>query len=150
MFRCYFDGCCEPYNPGGTASYGIVILKDDEKVHEDSQIFRPSGPSKKDTSNNLAEYSGLKAILQYLIDNQRQDEVIEVRGDSQLVIKQMKGEWNINQGIYVPLAYECRKLLAKFPRLRLLWIPREENFLADELSKQILLKAGIKFRIQPQ
>ena len=150
MFKCYFDGCCEPYNPGGTASYGIVILRDNEKIHEASQIFRPSSPNKKDTSNNLAEYSGFKAILQYLINNQHQDEPIEIFGDSQLVIRQMSGDWNINQGIYVPLAHECRKMLGKFPHFRLHWIPREENSLADELSKGVLLKAGIKFRIQPR
>ena len=101
-------------------------------------------------SNNLAEYSGLEAILNYLIEHDLTKSQIIVFGDSQLVINQMIGAWRIRQGFYVDVAYRCRELLRSFPKLELHWIPRGENFLADELSKAELQKAGVKFRIQPE
>ncbi len=147
MIEAYFDGCCEPVNPGGTAAYGAVIFINGVKVWQGSQIFLPASGQ---TSNNIAEYSGFKAILEYLLTNGLNNEPIEIRGDSNLVIQQMFGSWRIKQGIYVPLALECRSLLEKFSQIKGRWIPREENTFADELSKKRLLEAGVKFRIQPQ
>jgi ribonuclease HI len=147
VIEAYFDGCCEPVNPGGTAAYGAVIFIDGVKVWEDSGIFYPA---EGQTSNNIAEYSGFLAILIYLFGKRLNDQPIEIRGDSNLVIQQMFGSWRIKQGIYVPLALECQRLLAKFSQIRGRWIPREANSLADELSKKKLLEAGVKFKIQPQ
>lgn len=151
MIKGYFDGCCEPVNPGGVAAYGAVIFKDSIRIWEKSQIYHPDpDKERKTTSNNLAEYSGLLAILEFLLMQGWNEEPIEILGDSQLVIRQMNGQWRIKQGFYVPIALQCRKLLAKFPRLRLKWIPRTENHIADELSKAKLLAAGVKFKIQKE
>lgn len=147
VIKCFFDGCCEPINPGGIAAYGAVIFRDGKRIWEDSKIFYPSR-GKRDTSNNLAEYSGFKAILDYLIKNNLNHENIEVFGDSNLVIQQMFGHWQIRSGLYVPVALVCKKLLREFPRIRGYWIPREENSIADRLSKLKLIRAGVKFRIQ--
>lgn len=38
MIEAFFDGCCEPVNPGGTAAYGAVILKDGKKIWEASEL----------------------------------------------------------------------------------------------------------------
>ncbi len=148
--HAFFDGCCEPINPGGTASYGVVILRGKEVIHKASEIFYPIKGHERETSNNVAEYSGFRHILQWLIAQGLNAEPIEVRGDSNLVIQQMFGYWRIKQGFYVPIAKECRQLLMQFPHIRGAWIPRAQNSLADELSKAGLLKAGIKFRIQPE
>lgn len=155
LIRCFFDGCCEPINPGGTASYGVVIVKESglasfSVLREASEIFYPQKGREKQTSNNLAEYSGFRHILQWLIEQGLNGHCIEIRGDSNLVIQQMFGSWRIKQGFYVPIALECHELLKKFPNIRGKWIPREENSLADKLSKAELLKAGVKFRIQPE
>lgn len=150
LIKCFFDGCCEPVNPGGTASFGAVILRNEEVLHKASEIFLPQKGRERESSNNVAEYSGFKHILQWLIDHNLNGHCIEIRGDSMLVIKQMFGTWRIKQGFYVPLALECRELLKLFPNIRGQWIPREENGLADELSKAELKKAGVKFRIQPE
>ena len=114
----------------------------------------PQKGREKETSNNVAEYSGFKAILDYLIARNLTKSQIVVYGDSQLVIKQMFGDgfgrrWRIKFGYYVPIATICNAMLKQFPYMTGKWIPREENFLADELSKLTLLKAGVKFRIQP-
>jgi ribonuclease HI len=150
LLRCFFDGCCEPVNPGGTASYGAVILRDDEVIHVASEIFYPQKGKERETSNNVAEYSGFRHVLIWLLGQGLNRQCIEIRGDSNLVIEQMFGYWRIKQGFYVPIAKECRELLKQFPNIRGKWIPREQNSLADKLSKAELLKAGIKFRIQPE
>ena len=149
MIKAFFDGCCEPKNPGGVAAYGAVILRDGQKIWEDSQVFYPKGGHEMETSNNVAEYSGFKAILDHLLAGGLHLEPIEVFGDSNLVIQQMFGRWKIRGGFYVPVALACKKLLEKFPRIRGHWIPREQNSIADELSKAQLIKAGVKFEIQP-
>ena len=157
MIECYFDGCCEPTNPGGTAAFGAVIFKDGERIWDCSRIFRPIPGREKETSNNVAEYSGFIAILEYLIEHGLQRESILIRGDSNLVIQQMFGtrygdyvkKWRIKAGLYVPVAHKAGKLLGQFPRTKGQWIPREENSIADELSKCELIQAGIEFRIQP-
>jgi ribonuclease HI len=146
----FFDGCCEPTNPGGTASYGAVIFKDKERIWECSEVFIPVKGKEKETSNNVAEYSGFIAILEYLLDNELHAQSIKIYGDSKLVIEQMKGEWRIIKGFYKPLAYKAKDLVKKFKKLSLIWIPREENDIADELSKAELKKAGVEFRIQPE
>jgi ribonuclease HI len=69
------------------------------------------------TSNNLAEYAALIAVLRHLIDAELQQECIVVIGDSQLVINQMFGSWKIKRGCYVELAHEAKALLAQFPRI---------------------------------
>lgn len=145
MIEAYFDGCCEPVNPGGTAAFGAVIFKDQQRVWECSRLFTESN----DTSNNVAEYCGFLAIVEELLRRGWQEQPILVRGDSKLVIKQIFGTWRIRQGAYVPYAQKAKRLLRKFPYLTGEWIPREQNGMADQLSKAELVKAGVKFRIQP-
>lgn len=146
MIKAYFDGCMEPKNPGGTGAYGVIVFKNDQEIYRASKMFDPT----PNQSNNYAEYAGFLAILEYLLKNEMEQEEIHIYGDSNLVIQQMSGRWKIRQGYYVPLALIARKLVVKFPKLKLQWIPREENNLADELSKAELKKAGVKFRIQKE
>jgi ribonuclease HI len=162
MIECFFDGCCEPINPGGTAAYGVVIFQEYGRpntrslIFNESKIFRPIKGREKETSNNVAEYSGFEAILRFLLENKLNEEAIIVHGDSRLVICQMfvacgyRKRWRILGGLYTPIALRCRELLKQFPRIKGEWIPREENNLADELSKAELHKAGVKFKIQPE
>lgn len=145
----YFDGCCEPVNPGGVASYGAVVFIDNRRVWETSEIFYPKKGKEKETSNNVAEYSGFISILEYLNKKKLTKEKIQIYGDSNLVIQQMFGTWRIKKGFYVPLAERAKKMVKKFPNIQGDWIPREENGIADELSKAELVKAGVEFRIQP-
>ncbi len=152
--QCYFDGCCEPTNPGGTAAFGAVIYLSGIRIWECSRVFTPKSGGKIQTSNNVAEYQGVIAILEWLLEQQFRKSDIQINGDSMLVCCQMqkqKGQplWKIRQGLYVPHARNCKKLLRKFPRVRFKWIPRDENNLADELSKRELIRLGVEFRIQP-
>jgi ribonuclease HI len=148
--KAFFDGCCEPVNPGGIASYGAVIFIDDVRVWECSEIFYPEKGKEKETSNNVAEYLGFLAILQYLLDNNLHKEYIIIHGDSKLVIEQMKGEWRMVKGFYKTHALKAKELFKQFKKTKLEWIPRDKNDIADELSKAELKKAGVKFKLQPE
>lgn len=146
MIKVFCDGVMEPINPGGYAAYGIVILKDDIELLREGK-FVGSGSR---ISNNVAEYSGFIRVLEFLKEKNLCNEQITIHADSKLVIEQMSGNWQIRQGLYVPLALNALKLLKDFTNLRLQWIPREENGICDCLSKDVLKRMGIKFRIQPE
>ena len=151
LLKAYFDGCTEPKNPGGHCGYGAVILDGDKRLWEFSGYIAPS----PQTSNNVGEYTGLLSILQHLKAQGLQRKSITIYGDSKLVICQMWADpntgrpWRMNGGFYLPTAMKAQKLLREFPYAIGRWIPREENFLADELSKRELIKRGVEFRIQP-
>ena len=125
----------EPVNPGGVASFGAVVFIDGERVWECSRLFRPAKGREMETSNNVAEYSGFKSILEYLIGAGLQKERALVYGDSNLVIQQMFGTWKMRGGFYIPVALKCVELLKRFRDIKGEWIPREKNGIADELSK---------------
>ncbi len=144
-FICYADGCCEPTNPYGNMGIGAVIYEGDDIVFEYSKYV----PASKQNSNNVAEYMAMHAILDWFIEQKLIDQEILVRGDSKLSVMQLAGMWNINQGIYVPLAHDARKKASVFSNIRFEWIPRDLNEYADGLSKKPMLAAGVVFRIQP-
>ncbi len=149
-YTAYFDGACEPVNPGGTASYGAVIFDRGKRVWECSEVFRPVKGREKETSNNVAEYLGFISILNWFMEQGQTAEPIIIHGDSKLVIEQCFGNWRIKKGHYVQFAREARKKVRGFSQLRGQWIPRDENDIADELSKAELIKANVEFRIQPE
>jgi len=138
----------EPCNPGGVMSCGMAIfLQDGNVLWRHGQIVKPKeGAQKEESTNNCAEYAGLWILVQELLRRNLQEEEILIHGDSQLVINQMWGTWGMNAGAYIPLALKCKELLIQFTNLMGQWIPREENYLADSLSKSALEKVGIKSR----
>jgi ribonuclease HI len=100
-------------------------------------------------SNNVAEYAGLIAVLEWLIEHDLCDTEIIVMGDSKLVIEQMFGAWKIKNGRYTTLALRARELVSRFENIRGEWISRDLHDVADELSKAALKRAGVKLRLQP-
>jgi len=161
MLEAYIDGGCAPKNPGGTASYGVIVLG--EQLFKEpfgeciitSGGYRPviwqdcgiigTGP---DMSNNVGEYGSLSKLLDWL-DNQPVED-ITIYSDSQLVVNQMSGSWLIKKGSYKPYAEDCLNWLTQnsdmwSSRIRFKWIPREEN-LADRLTVEALNEVGITRR----
>lgn len=134
---CFFDGCCEPKNPGGHMGYGAIV-KVDGKVVLGWSGFDEASPT---NTNNIAEYKSLEKIIDFLIENDLTGNDIIIRGDSQLAVRQMNGEYGMNSGAYIPYARRCLTKVAQFKRLPIFdWIPREENQEADDLSKSELKK----------
>lgn len=144
IITAWFDGACEPRNPGGHASYGALVRVGGETVLAESGYIG-HGPR---MSNNVAEYSGAIVVLRKIAEL---DGVADVRGDSRLVIEQLTGRWRVRTegGLYVPYYREAAAILAPIrKRVRLRWIPREQNAEADALSKAVLKERGVTFRLQ--
>lgn len=81
-------------------------------------------------TNNQAEFLALIAGLQRVIEltgNQPQTARVSIRGDSQLVIKGLKGEWKIKHPNVQPLFREASDLLRRFGAVDLAWHPRRES-----------------------
>jgi ribonuclease HI len=136
--KCYFDGACEPKNPGGNMGTGAYVLINDKEVYTHSNFY----PANDWNTNNVAEYLALHEILLYLRSAELHAKEIWIHGDSNLVIQQMSGKWKIKNGFYKDAARECvtiiKELQTKYV-LNFKWIPRELNGRADKLSKQHLL-----------
>lgn len=146
MILAWFDGVCEPRNPGGHGAYGIYILRDDDCTMTSGGYIGHG----KNISNNVAEYKGFIRILELLTGWKKTKHPIFIQGDSKLVIEQMLGNWRMKQGIYLPYAHQAKKLLKQFSKVDLKWIPREQNNVCDKLAKDVLRKRRIKFRLQPE
>ncbi len=136
--EAWFDGACEPYNPGGHGTFGIVVKVDGKTVVARSG-YAGVGSS---MSNNVAEFAGFMAVLAE-VSKLQGDAVIY--GDSNLVINTLKGAWKAKKGLYVPHFLQAKALLesARGP-ISLKWVPREENEECDVLSKDELRKRGIR------
>jgi len=133
MLRAFFDGLCEPVNPGGVACYGFVIYRKSSaselKVFEGCGLAAEPGP---DSTHNVAEYTGIIRALEWALAN-LEDREIEILGDSHLVIRHLTGEYSVRSPRIIPFYEKARSLLEKF-NWTARWIPREENNVADELS----------------
>lgn len=131
MINAYIDGACEPINPCGNMGFGVYIEEDGKEIYSWSGFV----PASNDNSNNVAEYIALQNCLDYLLENGLQEEKINIHTDSMLVCQQMSRRWKIKAGRYLPYALSCFEKVRYFNNLLIKWIPREQNTIADELSK---------------
>lgn len=127
-WHAWFDGATKNTNPG-IRGIGAVLKGPAGQLVEIAQEIGEG-------TNNEAEYCALMAVLDAAAEAQVQDLI--VYGDSQLVIKQVNGEWLINSLGLVPLCKTVQDLKALIPNVCLCWIPREENTEADALSKRAI------------
>ena len=134
----YFDGACEPWNPKGIATYGFVIYRDSKKIREGKGLA--CEPFSWQSSNNVAEYTAMIKALEYLIENGLTKEEVIVKGDSQLTIRQMNGVYSVNAKRIIPLYKKATELVSKFNKIKFIWIPREENEIADHLSHEVYVE----------
>jgi ribonuclease HI len=130
--QVYFDGLCQPYNPGGIACYAFVILT---KKGHDSEYGLAAEPFSDSATNNVAEYTGIIKALEWLLEKNYNQKII-IRGDSQLVISQINGKYKVRAVKIIPLYQKVKSLLSKFKDIKIEWIPRDKNKEADELSNK--------------
>ncbi len=132
-YVAYFDGLCEPVNPGGVATYGYVVFIQGLRVVSKGSGIAAVGMWGDRATNNVAEYAGVIAALRELLKLGAVKPV--VKGDSKLVIKQLRGEWKVRseglKGLYAEALSLVRRLNATLE-----WVPREENSYADRLSRE--------------
>ncbi|GIH26783.1 bifunctional RNase H/acid phosphatase [Acrocarpospora phusangensis] len=128
-YICEADGGSRG-NPG-PAGYGAVVRD------PSGDVLAEAAASIGIATNNVAEYRGLIAALQAVLDLGGEGRAVEARMDSKLVIEQMAGRWKIkNEGLR-PLALEAQGLARRL-RVTWKWIPRERNSHADRLANEAM------------
>ena len=135
MIVLFFDGLCEPINPGGIACGGFVAYLNGARLTAGSKCFG-AGYLGDYTSNNVAEYLALIEGLKQLLALGYASHRLTVKGDSQLVVKQLRGEYKVRSERLKPLHEEALRLLAYFPSYVVEWVPRGLNVEADALSRE--------------
>jgi len=130
----YFDGLCEPVNPGGVATYGFVVKRGGKVVCKGKGVVG-AGMWGDDVTNNVAEYRALIEALKCASKLSPKPAKVVVRGDSQLVIRQLRGEYKVRSERLKKL-YEEAKKLVNILGATLEWVPRRANAEADALSRE--------------
>lgn len=83
-------------------------------------------------TNNVAEYNGLLAALRYAVERGYRE--VHVRADSELLVKQMRGEYRVKHEGLKPLFLEACTLARQIGRVTFTHVRREENKEADRLA----------------
>lgn len=119
-------------NPGPAAIGAVVQDPATDPPITLASVSRRIGTA----TNNVAEYqaliAGLEAAQEYPAREMR------VRADSQLLIRQLEGRYKVKNAALRPLYERARQLLAKYERIDLQHVPREENVVADALVNAAL------------
>jgi len=120
-------------NPG-PAAYGFVLEA------EDGTVLDARGEAIGVATNNVAEYSALIAGLERarLLGLTE----IEVVSDSELLVKQMRGEYKVKNAALRELSLEAARLAREIGTVRYTAVRREHNELADRLVNEALDAAG--------
>ena len=116
-------------NPG-PAGAGFLLVTPQGDAIEEGRVPLP------DTTNNVAEY---EAVVHGLDAARRLGvRVIELRSDSQLLIRQLQGQYKVRAAHLQPLYQRARRQLDEFVRVRLVHVRRELNTDADRLANEAI------------
>jgi ribonuclease HI len=119
-------------NPG-PAAYGVHITHADGTIVELKECFGVA-------TNNVAEYRGLLAALSWATTTGISR--LHVRSDSQLLIKQMRGEYRVKHAGLIPLWKEARGLAKHIADVEFEHVRREFNKDADRLANEAMDEAA--------
>jgi ribonuclease HI len=119
-------------NPG-PAAYGYVLEA------EDGTILDARGEAIGMATNNVAEYRALIAGLARAAEAGVDE--LEVVSDSELIVKQMRGEYRVKNEALRTLSLEAASLARKIGRVTYTAVRREHNELADQLVNEALDRA---------
>jgi len=122
-------------NPGPAAA-GVVVSADGVVIHE-------AGLFLGQATNNVAEYRALLAGLEKAVQLGAAD--VEIRSDSELLVRQMNGQYRVRNKGLLPLFEQAYTLTGKFKRCLIKHVPREQNKQADHMANQALnLKRNVE------
>lgn len=121
-------------NPGIAGAGAVVIDAETGKVLK--EISEPVGVA----TNNVAEYTAVVLGLEAAFEIDATASVL-VRMDSKLVVEQMSGRWKIKHPDMMTLGAKVQRLIAT-KDVQFVWIPREQNGLADALANKAMDFAG--------
>jgi ribonuclease HI len=126
IYEMYFDGCSKG-NPGLSGA-GAVIYKNGEEIWSNSYFVSDSA------TNNVAEYFGLIRGLKRAIKMNIRSLI--VKGDSQLIIKQMTGQYQVKSESMIELYEISKKMEEEFENISYEHVYRKYNKRADQLSNE--------------
>jgi len=118
----YADGS---WTPEGAGAGVIVMDTHNQLLHIENRVFKAG-------DNNEAEYVGLIMGLEVAIDMNA--DVVEMRLDSEVVVKQMLGTYAVRSSRLKTYHWQACQLALNITRVRYIRIPRERNGLADALA----------------
>jgi ribonuclease HI len=133
MIVAYIDGGARG-NPG-PAGYGVRIEDEMGGLITEFNGFLGSA------TNNVAEYNGLLAALRYAREQGHRK--VRIKSDSELLVKQMRGEYRVKNPGLQPLFQQARTLAEGFERIVYEHVRREQNKEADRLAN-IAMDQGAK------
>jgi ribonuclease HI len=132
LFVAYADGGCRG-NPG-PMGVGAIVYDPEGTVVRSISYSRPQG------TNNQAEY--LAAIAALEADHDAGARSVELRMDSELVVRQLNGEYRVKNKGLQPLYLRVQRLLRDFDHWRCVHVGRDDNVEADRLANEALDFAG--------
>jgi ribonuclease HI len=116
-------------NPGPAAIAAVVAEPDGRVVEERSELIGPA-------TNNVAEYRAL--LLGIEVARELGAREIELIGDSELVVRQVRGEYKVKDPALRQLHGRVREALADLERWSIGHVRREANERADQLVNEVL------------
>jgi len=128
----YIDGGSRG-NPGDSA-FGLFACD------EDARPVAAFGRFLGTMTNNEAEYSGLLAALEWAREEDVQE--LHVMSDSQLMVRQMNGQYRVKSPNLKPLFEDAKKRAREFPRFVIEHVRREGNVEADRLANMAMDARG--------
>ena len=124
----YADGASRG-NPG-PSSFGVVVY--DEAGKELHRSNRALGRA----TNNQAEYQGAIAALEAALGLGASE--VELRMDSELIVRQLSGRYRVKNPGLAPLYKRILDLRTRFQRVAIVHVPRAQNKVADKLANEAL------------
>jgi ribonuclease HI len=122
-------------NPGDAGCGAVILDRNGTVVKELSRYLGHA-------TNNVAEYEGLLMGLEALLRLGKKR--IRVQSDSQLLVRQLNGEYRVKDEKLKALFQTAMSLLRQFDAYRILHVPRELNKLADRLANKGIDEASNK------
>lgn len=119
-------------NPG-PAAIGAVVL---DAASDPPEIVATVSEAIGIATNNVAEYKALIAGLEAAAEVGATE--VEVRADSQLVVRQLSGQYRVKHADLLPLHRRAKALLEGFEAVHVTHVPREQNIDADALVNAAL------------
>jgi ribonuclease HI len=139
----WFTAHCDGGSRGNPGPSGFGAVVEDPNGRVVARLSQFLGIQ----TNNFAEYSGLLAVLQWSIENGAKR--LRVVSDSELMVKQMKGQYKVASPVLRPLYEQARRLGARLEKFEMRHTLRGGNQEADRLANEAMDKGMGKKASQP-
>jgi ribonuclease HI len=127
LFTIHIDGAARG-NPG-PAAFAYIIARDGHPLVEEAACLGS-------TTNNVAEYTALVRALERAAE--LGGKRLLIRSDSELLVKQMNGEYRVKNEQLRDLYEEANELRRRFAAVTITHVPRAQNSHADRLCNEVL------------